>query len=375
MANIVVDDPNNYLGVASPYDLSFLRALGLLAQATAPSPRSRYRPASRWTIAKYLTVCDPRRRGGSVSPFIVNPGIRDLDPHQKGVLSDDIGMAIALGLIDESHGIKGLADAYALVSSGALVLKTAGRHRRMPDFVLELRKPIANSKFVLLECKGSVVPGNFANQLDSACKRQLENVSTLYGIHARTIPKIAAASELFLGGQLTIHLDDPPELLEKPLSDQLQANLLALEYSLFGDLRSANDVWKAYDLPSFTASSDDSRLPDRSIDTFTDEAITTLAGKEKFGIDASGRFEAHASSRDGHALTRVSLEMSLAAKAARKTRDWTTALDHRSVGIDTPNALPKLTEGDNGIERRIEETAHTSTGLTVNASMHIWYEH
>ena len=164
MANIVVDDPNRYLGVASPYNLSFLRALVLLAQATSPSPRSRYRPASSWTVAKYMTVCDPRRRQGSAGILIVNPGIRDLDPHQKGMLSDDMGMAVALGLIDQSHGIKGLADVYALVSSGALILKAAGKHRRMPDFVLELRKPIAGSHFVLLECKGSVVPGNFAKQ-------------------------------------------------------------------------------------------------------------------------------------------------------------------------------------------------------------------
>jgi hypothetical protein len=226
--------------------LSFLRALALLAQATSPSPRSRYRPASHWTIAKYLTVCDPRRRGAATSPFIVNPGIADLDPHQKGVLSDDIGMAIALGLIDESHGIIGLADAYALWSAGVLKLKTPGKHRRMPDFVLELRTPMAGSRFALLECKGSLVPGHFASQLNTACQKQLDNVDDVLGMNVTSIPKVAVASELLLGDQLSVYLDDPSEVLDKPLSDQLQANLLALEYSLFGDLRSANEGrWRA----------------------------------------------------------------------------------------------------------------------------------
>src|SRR5690349_20236938 len=112
MAEILINDPGGYLKVGSTYNLSFLRSLQWLATATAPAPYSRYRPSSRWTIAKYATVCDPRRIGG-VRRFITNPGIYDLDPHQKSVLSDDIGVALALGLIDELFGIDGLADVYA----------------------------------------------------------------------------------------------------------------------------------------------------------------------------------------------------------------------------------------------------------------------
>src|SRR5690349_20345809 len=95
MPEIRVSDPKGLLGLGASYDVSWSQALTLLAIATSPSPRSRYRPSTRWTIAKYWTVCDPRRIRGSASVFTVNPGIQDLDPHQKSVLADDMGMALA----------------------------------------------------------------------------------------------------------------------------------------------------------------------------------------------------------------------------------------------------------------------------------------
>jgi hypothetical protein len=196
----------------------------------------------------------------------------------------------------------------------------------------------------------------------------------VYGNSARLIPKIAAATELLLGNQLRIHVDDPPEPFEEPEPGQLQANLLALEYSMFGDLRSANDVWKAYDLPSFTATSDALQLPEQTADAFADDAMTTLGRKHKFGVKEIGLFEEQAAAAEGYALSHVSVEMSEAAKAARKTRDWAAALNRRSVRADAPESPPKLADEDKGNERRIEEAATTSTGLTVFASMHVWYE-
>jgi len=370
MPTILVSDATGQLGVSSPFNLSYPGALALLAQATSPSPGSRYRPASHWAVAKYLTVCDPRRR----KAFTVNPGIYDLDPHQKTVLSDDIGMAIALGLIDQSHGIRGIADVYALHSAGRLTLNTAGRHRKMPDFVLDLRIPIAGSHVVLLECKGSTTRGHYASQVASACNTQLANVNAVRGINANTIPKLGAATELVPGRRLTIYLDDPPEQFNESLSEELQANLLALEYSLFGDSRSANEVWKTYGLPTFTGARGASSLPTSSSTKIQDDAVSPLGRQGKFDIEPSGVFEAMSDNRLGYASTRIELKMSKAAKAARTNRQWASALQKRATMGAVKVAVPTLLDEQGGNERRIEEEAITSTAIAVRATTRVWYQ-
>jgi hypothetical protein len=380
MPTINVKDRRSVLGVGTTYNLSFPRALTLLAQATSPSPRSRYRPSSRWTIAKYATVCDPRRIRGSAGPFIVNPGIRDLDPHQKGVLADDIGMALALGLLDQTHGIVGIADVYALHAAGSLSLRTKGRHRNMPDFVIELRRPISRSRIVLLECKGSTSPGQYSSQLNTACGKQLANVRTVYGSNAGGVPKIAAATELVLGGQVSVYVDDPPEPLE-PLGEKLRANLLALEYSLFGDLRSANEVWKAYDLPTFTGTPSSSQLPEGAASSAHDEAVAELIRPQRLKPSAIGEFEEKASGGIAYASTRVQITMSPSAQDARPNQSWAsvvaardTLMPFESTPLTSDSISPTVADEDNGSRRRIEETAATTTGIRASVTTQVWFD-
>lgn len=371
MATIRVFDASGTLGVATSYDLSFPRALSWLALATSPSPRSRYRPGARWALAKYSSVCDPRRR--RQSPFIVNPGIADLDPHQKGVLSDDMGMAIALGLIDQQFGIVGLFDCYAMVAAGLLGLHSKGRHRKMPDFMLELQRPYAGSKLLLLECKGSQTANYFNTQLETACKKQLGNVDTVHGDNAVAIPKMAAATELLLGDRLRIHVSDPPQNVEKPLSDHLRANLLALEYSLFGDIQSANQVWSAYGLPTFVPSQDSSQLPTSTSPAIVDESISALGRGREFSATPTGEFEERSAAEVGYALAQVGLQMSDVANQARKEKAWGAALAMRDSIATSGTAKPQVTDAASGNERVIEESASTSTGIAVNTKMRVWY--
>ena len=367
MPTVSVHDPKKVLTLGSSFNLAFSQALGLLATATAPSPRSRYRPASRWAIAKYSTVCDPRRRRGS---FIVNPGIRDLDPHQKGVLSDDMGVAFSLGALDQQYGVFGLADVYAWEQAGLLTLKSPGRHRRMPDYVVLLGMPVAGSYLALLECKGSVVPGNHGGQLKTACENQLDNVDTVLGSRATTIPKIAAATQLLLGGRASLHLSDPPaELRVEP--DKLRANLLALEYSLFGDYRSANEVWKAYGLPTYT-NIPQAQLAGSTPASFTDEAVTTLAATRKFREKATGTFEEIASIAVGHAVTRVQMDMSPSAVLARENNKWDLAINGRTHKLVESTTSETIDE-DKGTRRRIVESAKTAVGLFINSTIDVQY--
>jgi hypothetical protein len=303
--------------------------------------------------------------------FIVNPGIKDLDPHQKTVLADDIGMALALGLLDEKYGIVGLADVYAWHEEKLLTLKEKGKHRRMPDFAIKLRKPVSSSRIVLLECKGSTSKRSFTTTLEHACNGQLDNVDKVFGKNAGSVPKIAAASSLLIGRQAVIHFEDPPERLGE-LGNRLEANYLALEYSLFGDLRSANAVWQKYDLPSFGL---EAQLPERDITAMEDEAVTSLVRPHGLKLEAVGEFETQATKREGFARSHVHLEMSEAAKEARPNLLWDHVLSMREQGnpqfIDDKASVTQVQDESLG-RRRILEAATTSSGIRVKASTDVW---
>jgi len=169
-------------------------------------------------------------------------------------------------------------------------------------------------------------------------------------------------------------LDDPPEQFNESLSEELQANLLALEYSLFGDLRSANEVWKTYGLPTFTGARGASSLPTSSSTKIQDDAVSPLGRQGKFDIEPSGVFEAMSDNRLGYASTRIELKMSKAAKAARTNRQWASALQKRATMGAVKVAVPTLLDEQGGNERRIEEEAITSTAIAVRATTRVWYQ-
>jgi hypothetical protein len=251
--------------------ISFSRALLLLAIATSPAPGSRYQPASNWALLRYSTVRDPRLVLRT-SSFIVNSGIEDLDPHQKSALSDDMGVALALELLDSTFGILGLADVYQLVAQDLVRLRHYGRHRSMPDFLLFLEKPIAGRRIAFLECKGSTLERSSTTQLATACVKQLGNIDTLVGSPARAVPRVASAARLVPGQQARVILSDPPEddIDENAIVPILRANWLALEYQFFGAVDLANHVWETFDLPTWTVM----RTPQRG---FAWEATTEVA--------------------------------------------------------------------------------------------------
>jgi hypothetical protein len=275
-------DSGSIIGPLPSIDLSLARALRLLAIATAPSPGSRYQPGSHWASAKYATAIDPRILPSGPQLAIANAGIRDLDPHQKTVLADDIGVALALAAIDSSYGIDGLSDCYALWLSSELLLASGGKHRRMPDFVLLLRKPLGGSKHVLLECKGSTLQTSADSQLTAACK-QLANVSSLSGITCTSIPKVAIAAKIRPGSQVELHVSDPPEEFAFPddFDNKLRASFVALELAALGDIAAAERVRRAFDIPSWSRFSIRSDLLASSEFLGLEQAVMTTAPELK----------------------------------------------------------------------------------------------
>ncbi|HEX7027380.1 MAG TPA: hypothetical protein VF268_09070 [Gammaproteobacteria bacterium] len=273
-ATIEVNDPDNHFCRSGPKRINFLSSLLLLAQATAPAPYSRYQSNSIWAVAKYSQIRD-RRPLTQNNDFYVNPGIADLDPHQKAVLSDDVGMAISLGLLDQRHGIIGLADVFQLVSQNFMSLKNNGRHRNMPDFLILLDKPLRGSRLILVECKGTQTNGRHTIQLENACDKQLKNVDSIFGVHEE-VPILAFATQLLRGEILRVNISDPPvKINQSPeLKKILIENFLALEYSTFQDVMSANKVWQKSRLRGWDTS--ERRTNERPLTDWRESTLLTL---------------------------------------------------------------------------------------------------
>lgn len=363
MADLIILDPDCLVGGSGTRAVPFFSSLVLLALATAPAPGSRYRPSGLWAITKYSTVWDPLSRRGGTDQLHINPAIEDLDPHQKTILSDEIGVALSLGTLDAIFGVVGLADVYQLEKAGIIALAKGGGHRKMPDFLILLNKEMNGSKLVLLECKGSQTGGYYAKQLETACDKQLANVKTVAGL--RSVPKIATAAEIAPGRPARMHIADPPDRLESnpDLERQLRANYLALEYSLFGDFLSANRVWEEAGLPRWNADWGPlAHRPEVARLIWEDQGILPLRGYSSGGKQRGAR---------GDPLRDYGL-MSVRVEAS----DW--AKDHRNHPAKIENRPTFELIGDFQSEERqrpggrsISSDERTALGVSVHAMITI----
>lgn len=372
-------DPGNLLGhgTDSIVPLRLSRALTLLAIASAPNPGSRYQPGSNWGVAKYATAVDPRSSSGGGQRAIANIGIRDLDPHQKTTLADDFGVAISLALIDAACGIDGLADCYALWLEEVLSLRTGGRHRRMPDFLLLLRKPLSGSTLVLLECKGSTQSVMAGRQLGSACA-QLDNVIEVAGVPCAhgMVPKIAMASTIHPGEPVEIRVDDPPEPLNIPpeVEMKLRANFVALELAAFGDLAAAEAIRFRYSLPSWARFGIPDGLLQGSKDLRLEQTmLITLPAFKRLPLLARDELDLEIVQRLCLARVRYVAEGSPRAVALRESPSNDQMLGDNShterseYGVDSSH----IHRDDDG-RLRCEESDRTSGGTQSRLSVEVW---
>lgn len=372
-------DPRNLLGngTDSIVPLKLSRALTLLAIASAPNPGSRYQPGSNWGVAKYATAVDPRSSSGGSRRAIANIGIRDLDPHQKTILADDFGVALSLALIDAACGIDGLADCYGLWLKEILSLRRGGRHRRMPDFLLLLRKPLSGSRLVLLECKGSTQGVMAGRQLGSACA-QLDNVTEVAGVPCAPgmVPKVAMASTVHPGEPVEIRVDDPPEPLEIPpeVETKLRANFVALELAALGDLAAAEAIRFRYFLPSWSRFGIPRGLLQASKELRLEQTmLITLPALKRPSMSARGELDLEIVRRQCLARVHYVADASPRAMALREnpSNDQTlvdeTHAERSEYGIDSSHV-----ERDEDGRLRSEESDRTSGGTRSRLSVEVW---
>ena len=128
------------------------KALVMLGTLTMPNLLSPASPARFWAWLRYTIAVSKR------SDLRVTMDFADLDPHQKGILSDDFGVAVSTQWIyDRLGGFRGIVDGrrFMLRFSHLMKRKKVAKAKvgpgKAPDFVIQ----DLQGKWHVLECKGT----------------------------------------------------------------------------------------------------------------------------------------------------------------------------------------------------------------------------
>lgn len=136
-------------------------SLMMLGNLTMPNILSAASPARTWAWIRYFEALHTSPDLRITMPF------SDLDPHQKGILSDDFGVAISTQwLFDVLGGFQDIVDGRLFILHfGSLMRRRRRRTPKVgasksPDFVI---KDLAG-KWHVLECKGTQSGRSFRNR-------------------------------------------------------------------------------------------------------------------------------------------------------------------------------------------------------------------
>ena len=102
-----------------------------------------------------------------------------------------MGMGLSLAALDTRCGIDGIWDCYGLRLERLLQLARSGRHRRMPDFLVLLRKPISSVASLLGRLIEAAVEHQYhlmVRGIDVTNSASISLHETLGFVHAGTTP-------------------------------------------------------------------------------------------------------------------------------------------------------------------------------------------
>lgn len=140
------------IGYLPTQTIDVAHALLMLGSVTTPNGLSAGSPERYWACIRYFSAC-------TASPDLrIQTAFMDLDPHQKGILSDDFGVALSMTwLASQMGGVRDIVDGRQFMINMGVRPPRPGRpppkvgRRKCPDFVLE----DLTGKFHVLECKGT----------------------------------------------------------------------------------------------------------------------------------------------------------------------------------------------------------------------------
>jgi hypothetical protein len=145
--------PNQFAGAPVTQKIDLASALLMLGTLTMPNVLSPASPARFWAWVRYFLAC------ARTDDLRITMDFASLDPHQKGILSDDFGVALSTQwLFDRFGGFADIVDGRRFLLQFAHLLPKKAKPptakvgpTKAPDFVIK----DFSGRWHVLECKGT----------------------------------------------------------------------------------------------------------------------------------------------------------------------------------------------------------------------------
>jgi hypothetical protein len=179
--------------------LALLHAIGRITTPIVPKLADL---SATWALYRCIWAFDPR-----ASHLCLSEYARDIDFHQKGLLSDEIGVGMACWLMLERFGARAVIDVDIALRRPQVaaqmgippVLQTS---RPMPDYIFSL----PDGEYAVVECKGSQSgQGTSMDQI----RRGLEQVPSITFADGQAAREFVVAT-LLSRTRTTVYVLDPP---------------------------------------------------------------------------------------------------------------------------------------------------------------------
>lgn len=254
--------------IAPSETIDLKKALVMLGTLTMPSLMSPASPARFWAWLRYAFAIASSRN------LRITMDFADLDPHQKGVLSDDLGVAISTQwLYDRLGGFANIVDGRRFLLRFSHLLRRPKRTKakigpgKAPDFVVQDLK----GKWHVLECKGTQ-SGRSARDTFLKTAVQQKNVVQIRGRHRgeRLAAGVAISNESNRkpthlkivdpadGTEGEVNLDDS---VAPEMEETAQRVAIGRALAIVGLSEAAMDVW----LPDEVADAQDYLRPSEAL--------------------------------------------------------------------------------------------------------------
>ena len=179
-----------------PFDL--LHRLGLVLTPIIPNLTDL---CSHWAYMRYLWAFEPPS-GTSIEPLRLSREALSIDFHQKGLMSDEIGVGMAALIMAEYFNAPGFADVSVAAKTQTLPVQLT--ESASPDYLFW---NATRSKYYVVECKGTRCAKNVV--LAQLC-RGLEQLPSLRFTDGRQPPIALVVATKLTGTGTEVFIVDPP---------------------------------------------------------------------------------------------------------------------------------------------------------------------
>jgi hypothetical protein len=163
----VVGQSFNQSWAFKPIDL-----LHKIGKVTTPAHANMAQMSASWATWRYFWAFEPPTSESGPESFRLSRDARRLDPHQKGLLSDELGIGMGTLLAEQFFGAADCVDVSFALEDRGNFQGVSARYTTRPDYIAW-----NSSNYYVIECKGCQTDSRW-DSLDQL-RRGLEQVPSL----------------------------------------------------------------------------------------------------------------------------------------------------------------------------------------------------